>query len=237
MQRVSSEALGGCYLGSTENKVFSSHRKGPIHHLSVPTQLARLLSWPRLCFHWHCSSGYESDSTPVPSAQLLWRTSASFCRRQSEMTKKLQLRKHSDDCCAMEGDTSIFSHVWLKGENSIQMTPARFLVTQLSKADFLPPSVNSNSSLDFESIQRLVYQRMKRSVASFHSPITILCGMYPVHHKSYFLSLSLTHYHINFKPKKYSLTSSLYNKGCWFQANKQTKQPNIPHYIWTVDFG
>lgn len=134
-------------MGSTENMVFSNHRKCPIHRLLSPHPAGKTcpgqvcvstdtaptgMSLTAHQCHLHsCSAG------PVlPSA---------CCVQQSEISKKPQIREHFDGCCDVQGDTSIFPHVWVKGENSTQklLTPARFLLTQLSKADSLPPPFNA----------------------------------------------------------------------------------------------
>lgn len=103
--------------------------------VSTDTAPAGMSLTARQCHLHSCSAG-----PAFPSA---------CCVQHAEMTKKLQIRKRLDRCCEAQGDTSIFPHVWVKAENSTQMflTPARFLRTQLRKADFLPHSVNSLTPL------------------------------------------------------------------------------------------
>lgn len=75
MQCASSQALSGCYLSSTENRVFSKYGKCPKHHCmgtAGKTIILAVFLFPLTLLQWGIIWG-----TPVPSAQLLCSTSAS----------------------------------------------------------------------------------------------------------------------------------------------------------------
>lgn len=147
-----------------KNRVFSKYRRCPKHH-NVGTAgrtiiLARFLSPLTLLQQGRIWS------RPMPPAQLLYRTSASSCLLLAAAWSDSETpeNKHFNCCCEVQGDISIFPHVWVKGKNSTQMFPTLgiFPTTQLSNTDFLPCSTLQHLSRIFEvsapySTQKLVH--------------------------------------------------------------------------------